>query len=61
MKLDWIIFASLMILVLKVMDEETKEFMKNYDLDEETAERAVELRDEGLDDDDAAELAEEGV
>ncbi len=50
-----------MILVLKVMDEETKEFMKNYDLDEETAERAVELRDEGLDDDDAAELAEEGV
>lgn len=43
------------------MDEETKEFMDNYDLDEETAERAVELRDEGLDDDDAAELAEEGV
>lgn len=50
-----------MILVLRVMDEETKEFMKNYDLDKETAERAVELRDEGLDDDDAAELAEEGV
>ena len=43
------------------VEEETKEFMENYDLDKDTAERAVELRDEGLDDDDAAELAEEGI
>lgn len=42
-------------------DEEVKEFMESYDMDKDTAERAVELRDEGLDDDDAAELAEEGL
>lgn len=43
------------------IEEETKEFMKNYDLDKDTAEQAVELRNEGFDDDDAAELAEEGI
>lgn len=41
--------------------EEVKEFMQNYDLDKDTAEQAVELKNEGLDDDDAAELAEEGI
>ncbi len=43
-------------------DEETtqkKAFENDYGLDEETAERAVELMDEeGLDEDEAAELAE---
>jgi len=43
------------------IEEETKEFMENYDLDKETAEQAVELKNEGFDDDDAAELAEEGI
>ena len=43
------------------IEEETKEFMENYDLDKDTAEQAVELRNEGFDDDDAAELAEEGI
>jgi len=43
------------------IEEETKEFMENYDLDKETAKQAVELKNEGFDDDDAAELAEEGI
>lgn len=43
------------------IEEETKEFMVNYDLDKDTAEQAVELKNEGFDDDDAAELAEEGI
>lgn len=43
------------------IEEETKEFMENYDLDKDTAEQAVELKNEGFDDDDAAELAEEGI
>jgi hypothetical protein len=42
-------------------DEEIKELMDNHDLDEDTAERAQELVDEGLDEDDAVELAEEGL
>jgi hypothetical protein len=45
----------------KEIDGETKEFMENYALDKDTAEQAVELRNEGFDDDDAAELAEEGI
>ena len=40
-------------------DEETRRLMEEYDLDEDTAEKAQELIDEGLDEDDAAELAEE--
>lgn len=42
-------------------DDQKKTFMQDYDLDEDTAERASELMDEGLDEDDAAELAEEGL
>lgn len=42
-------------------NEETRELMKEHDLDEDTAERAQELIDEGLDEDDAVELAEDGV
>jgi hypothetical protein len=42
-------------------DEEAKELMTEHDLDEDTAERARELIDEGLDEDDAVELAEEGL
>jgi hypothetical protein len=42
-------------------DEETKELMTEHDLDEDTAVRAQELIDEGLDEDDAVELAEEGL
>jgi hypothetical protein len=42
-------------------DEEIKDLMDSHDLDEDTAERAQELVDEGLDEDDAVELAEEGL
>jgi len=39
------------------MDEETKELMKNHDLDEETAEHVKEIIEEtGLDADDAVEI-----
>jgi len=41
-------------------DEEVKTLMTEHDLDEGTAERAQELVDEGLDEDGAVELAEEG-
>ena len=43
------------------IDEETKDLMEGHDIDEDTAERAQELIDEGLDEDDAVELAEEGL
>lgn len=43
------------------IDEEVKELMAEHDLDEDTAERAQELVDEGLDEDDAVELAEGGL
>ncbi len=43
------------------VDEEVKEVMTNHDVDKDTAERAVELIDEGLDEDDAVEVAEEGL
>lgn len=43
------------------IDEEVKEIMVEHDLDEDTAERAKELVDEGLDEDDAVELAEGGL
>jgi len=41
------------------MDEQKKTFIKDYGLDEDTADTAVELMDEGLDEDEAAEIAEE--
>lgn len=41
------------------MDEETKRLMKEHDLDEDVAEKAQELIDEGLDEDEAIEIAEE--
>jgi uncharacterized Rossmann fold enzyme len=39
--------------------EDIKRLMKDYGLDEDAAERAQELIDEGLDEDEAVELAEE--
>ena len=41
------------------MDEQKKTFIKDYGLDEDAADTAVELMDEGLDEDEAAEIAEE--
>jgi hypothetical protein len=41
------------------MDEQKKTFINDYGLDEDTADTAVELMDEGLDEDEAAEIAEE--
>ena len=42
------------------MDEDVKQLMKDHDIDEDTAERAQELIDtEGLDEEEAVELAEE--
>ena len=43
------------------MDEETKRLMQDHDIDEDTAEQAQELIEEGLDEDDAVEIAEEGL
>ena len=43
------------------MDEESKELMKGHDIDEDTAERAQEFIDEGIDESDAVDLAEEGL
>lgn len=44
------------------IDEETKELMKDYDLDEDEAEHVKEIMDEtGLDADDAVELKDEPV
>lgn len=42
-------------------DEDVKEIMESHDIDQDTAERAQELIDEGLDEDDAVEVAEEGL
>lgn len=39
------------------VDEEVKTLMADHDIDQDTAERAQELIDEGLDEDDAVELA----
>jgi len=41
------------------MDEETKRLMEEHDVDEDVAEKAQELIDEGLGEDEAVELAEE--
>ncbi len=40
-------------------DEEIKQLMEDHDIDEDTAEKAKELIDEGVDEDDAVELADE--
>lgn len=40
-------------------DEEIKRLMVEHDVDEDIAEKAQELIDEGLDEDEAIELAEE--
>lgn len=41
------------------MDKEIKQLMKDHDVDEDIAEKAQELIDEGLDEDEAIELAED--
>jgi hypothetical protein len=41
------------------MDDEIKRLQKEYDVDEDIAEQAQDLIDEGLDDDEAVEIAEE--
>lgn len=41
------------------IEEEVAELMKDHDVDLETAEKAQELIDEGLDEEEAIELAEE--
>lgn len=41
------------------MDKETKRLMKEHGVDEDVAEQAQELIDEGLDEDEAIEIAEE--
>lgn len=41
------------------MDKETKRLMKEHDVDEDVAEKAQELIDEGLGEDEAVEIAEE--
>ena len=41
------------------MDEEIKRLMDENEIDEETAEKAQELIDEGFDEDEAVELADE--
>ena len=40
-------------------DEEVQRLMKDHDIDEDTAEKAQELIDEGIDEDEAIELADE--
>lgn len=40
-------------------DEEVRRLMRDYEVDADTAEKAQELIDEGLDEDDAIELADE--
>ena len=41
------------------IEEEVAELMENHDINMDTAEKAQELIDEGIDEDDAIELAEE--
>lgn len=43
----------------EVVEEEVKDLMENYGVDKDTAEKAQELVDEGLDESDAVEIAEE--
>lgn len=42
-------------------EEDVKELMDSHGIDQDTAERAQELVDEGLDEDEAVEIAEEGL
>lgn len=42
-----------------IEDEETRRLMKEHEVDEDTAEKIQELIDEGIDEDDAIELAED--
>lgn len=44
---------------MKIEDEEIKQLIEDNDIDEETAEKAQELIDEGLDVEDAVMIAEE--
>jgi len=41
------------------MDQEIKRLMEEHEVDEDVAEKAQELIDEGLDEDEAIEIAEE--
>ena len=41
------------------MDDEIKRLQKEYDIDEDVAEQAQELIDEGLDENEAVEIAED--
>lgn len=41
------------------MDDEIKNLQREYDVDEDTAERAQDLIDEGIDENEAIEIAEE--
>ena len=41
-----------------IEDEDTRRLMKDHDVDEDVAEKAQELIDEGLDEDEAIEIAE---
>jgi len=43
----------------KPEDDETSRLMEEHDIDEDQAEKAQELIDEGLDEDEAVEIAEE--
>ena len=45
--------------MILIMDEETKRLMREHDVDEDVAEKAQELIDDGLDEDEAIEIAEE--
>ena len=41
------------------MDDETKRLQKEHEIDEDVAEQAQELIDEGVDEDEAVDIAEE--
>jgi len=41
------------------MDDDVRRLMREHDIDADTAEKARELIDEGLDEDDAVEIADE--
>ncbi len=41
------------------MEDEVRRLMEDYEIDEDTAEKAQELIDDGLDEDEAVELANE--
>ena len=43
----------------EVENEDVRRLMKDHEIDEDTAEKAQELIDEGLDEDDAIELAQD--